>query len=310
MISEDTKYTHLNASRFTWSAIIGGIVITLAMFMMFMMLGLSLGLAVMDFRDGISLKASGWFSSLWTLLSFVVSLGLGTYSSSLLSGSTTHLSRILNGLTVWAVVSLMMMYGLGKGSTQIVAKTGKAVSNQLENLSESIPADVLGQSQLPNINFDSLKKAYNNIEAPELKKSLEEEINILSQKAQNALKETLVQPDKLKQNINELKLSAKDSVTHLESEYDRDEIAAIISKNTELSEVEAQKAAEEWQMTLQKLSHEMEDVINKAEVEVIEMANSTKNAAAFSSFFMFMVLVLGFLASLVSSNLAVKHTHR
>lgn len=298
----------LNSStgRFSWSAIFAGVFMALAIFLTLMMLGLSLGLAVMDFENGVSLTASGWFSGLWTVLSFLAALALATYSTARLTGYTTLMAGVLNGLTVWAVVSLTLFYMVGRGSGQMISKTSKAVSQPLKGLTESVTAGVIGQGDIPKIRFRALENMYKDLDAPELKKSIEQELESLKEKAQDVAKNTLINPDSAKSNLNQLKESAQESVSHIRDEYDRDKIASIIARNSKLTEEEAQRAAAEWEIKLDNMDREMDKLFTQLEKDVIQAADSTKNVVAASSFLMFLFLGLGFIVSIVSSFMATK----
>lgn len=297
----------LNIEKFSWSAIISGVFMTLAIFITLMLLGLSLGLAVMDFKNGISLTATGFFTGIWTVLSFLVALGVATYVTAGMTGYSSRVSAVLNGLTIWAVVSLTIFYFVTKSSGRIVANSASAVSNQVQDMAQTASAGLLGQGQFPELNLKPIEDAYNDFDAPELKSSVEKELKSLKAQANSLGKQILINPDSAKSNIERLKASAKGSVAKLRREFDKEKIAAIISRNSSLTPNEAQQAAQEWSDRLNNISNEMEKLFNNVESKVVKVADSAKNSVAATSFLMFVFLSLGFFVSVLSSSMAMKN---
>lgn len=295
--------------RFSWSAIIAGVFMTLAIFISLMLLGLSLGLAVMDFENGISLTATSWFTGIWTVLSFLIALAAATFSTARLTGQPSRISGVLNGLTVWAVVSVFMFYAVTKSTGQVVASTSGAVTSQLKGMTESATGGMLNQSNLEDINLQGIEDIYKDIDAPELKSDLEAELKKLKADASQIAKDMLINPSNTKSSIEKLKSSAKESVANIRKEYDEEKIAGIIAKNSELSKAEAEKAAREWEMKLDGMAEEMDKVFEKIETEVVDVADSAKNSVATTSFLMFLFLCLGFVVTIFASSAASRKYH-
>jgi len=291
--------------RFSWSAILAGVFITLGIFLSLLTLGLSLGLAVMSFEGGISLTASTWFSSIWLVLSFLSALAFATYCTARLSSRGSYISGVLNGLTVWAVTSVFIFYAATKGSAQIIASSGHVVAEQLKDIAGPVMSN-LGTGSLEDINLEYFEEAYKDINAPELKLSIKKEMKTLKREAQKAVREILKSPNTAQTSLTTLKSSANESFSRLRTKYDKEKIAGIIARNSELSQEEVERAATEWEIKLNNLAEELEEFFTKVEKEAIEAANAAKNSVATTSFLMFLFLCLGFFVSLYSSSRASK----
>lgn len=304
MNNDESSVIITNAVKLSWSAIVAGVFIALAVFVTLMFLGASLGLAVMNFEGGVSLSVSSWFSGLWLLLSFALALAIASYSTAKISNLPTTMSAILNGVTVWSVVSLSLFLVASKGAGEMLSKTGEAVS-QVKDIPQSSMASAVG-SALPDIDLKELQNMYKEIDAPEMKQSLEQELSKLKQQAQAAVKDTIIQPDRMEENFHQLRESTKESLDSLRQEYDQEKIADVISRNTDLSEREAQVAAQRWEKKLEDVEYIVENSFQKVEEEVTEVANETKNVAAASSFLVFLFFGVGLIVSIFSSTMALR----
>ncbi len=296
-----------SVDRFSWSAILAGVFITLGIFLSLLTLGLSLGLAVMSFENGVSLTASTWFSSIWIVLSFLVALAVATYSTARLSSRGSYISGVLNGLTVWAVTSVFIFYAVTKSSGQIIASSGQAVTEQIKDMAEPVMSN-LGNGSLEDLNLEYFEEAYKDIDAPELKISIKKEIMKLKRDAKKVAKEILKNPNTTQSSLTRLKTSAKESLADIQNEYDKEKIAAIIARNSELTQPEVERAATQWEIKLKNLAQELDQFFTRVEKEAVETANAAKNSVAATSFLLFLFLCLGFFVSLYSSSKASKKT--
>lgn len=299
-------YDYPVVERFSWSAILAGVFITLGIFISFLTLGLSLGLAVMDFEDGISLTATTWFSSIWIVLSFLSALAVATYCTARLSSRGSYISGVLNGLTVWAVASVFLFYGATKSSAKIIASTGQMVTEQLKGVTEPLTSNLLGSSPLEDVNLDYFKEVYKDVEAPELKRSVQFELRKLTREAQSTARKILKNPNQAKSSLSQLKATAQGSYASIRDEYGKERIAEIIARNSDLSQSEVAKAAGQWETKLNNVGAELESFFSKVESEVVDAADSAKNSVATTSFLMFLFLGLGFIVSFFSSSIAAK----
>ncbi|MBX7113133.1 MAG: hypothetical protein K1X64_02275 [Myxococcaceae bacterium] len=93
--------------RLSWPAIFGGAVAALGLWAMLYTFGLALGLSTVNPNDPGSVKSSGIFTGIWSLLSPLIALFLGGMVASRGAGMMTRLGGALHGLIMWGLTTLV-----------------------------------------------------------------------------------------------------------------------------------------------------------------------------------------------------------
>src|SRR5271156_6570770 len=92
-----------NRSRISWGAVLAGAAVAVAASLILDLLGAALGAcSISDLQDA-SARGAGF----WTIISLALSMALGGYVASRLSGTHSHLDGELHGITMWAVAVLL-----------------------------------------------------------------------------------------------------------------------------------------------------------------------------------------------------------
>ena len=96
-------------SRISWGAVIAGAVVAAATTLLLSLLGTGFGLAsIQDFGSTSSETTNpGVGAGIWTIINLALSMVLGGYVASRLSGTHSHLDGELHGITVWALAILI-----------------------------------------------------------------------------------------------------------------------------------------------------------------------------------------------------------
>lgn len=106
----DAAPRHLRHTQARWSAIFAGVAVTLAMLCFFQVLGLAIGVSLLDLTDmGAIGDGFGIGVVIWGILSWCASLFLGAMLTARLSGEGNEAVGLLNGVTLWAATSLVVM---------------------------------------------------------------------------------------------------------------------------------------------------------------------------------------------------------
>lgn len=121
-------------NRSSWGAILGGAVVALVIHLLMGVLGIAIGLTLMEPLTGeITLQAVGVAVGIWWILTAVVAFFLGGWTAGRLSGMPLHQDTILHGIIVWGVVMLASFYLAATGAGEVVIIEGPfaAVANAL-----------------------------------------------------------------------------------------------------------------------------------------------------------------------------------
>src|SRR5690349_15272686 len=87
----------------SWGAIFGGAVAALSVWALLYALGLAFGLSAVDPRNPGSLRASGIFTGIWSLVTPIIALFVGGAVASRGAGIVTRAGGALHGLVVWGL---------------------------------------------------------------------------------------------------------------------------------------------------------------------------------------------------------------
>jgi hypothetical protein len=93
-------------ARISWGAIFAGAVAALGVWIMLYALGLALGLSSLDPNDPSTLKSSGAFTGIWSLVTPLLALFVGGMVAGRGAGIVTKLGGAIHGVVVWGLTAI------------------------------------------------------------------------------------------------------------------------------------------------------------------------------------------------------------
>ncbi len=121
--------------RISWGAIFAGVLVTLAIFLTLQILGAGIGAATIDLtgRETSSPRAMGVGAAIWWFVIGLLALFIGGWVAGRLSGQPNRIDRLLHGLAVWSLFSVVMFWlatttlsALAGGSLALLGQTASA----------------------------------------------------------------------------------------------------------------------------------------------------------------------------------------
>jgi hypothetical protein len=109
------------SQRVRWGAVFAGVIIAIVTQMLLTVLGLAVGFTAFDPRQGVPGAGFGWGAAIWAIVSLLVSLFIGAWLAGRLSGAARAADGALNGILVWALSLLLMIYMVGTGVGSLVS---------------------------------------------------------------------------------------------------------------------------------------------------------------------------------------------
>ena len=96
-------------SRISWGAVLAGAAVAAATSLLLSLLGAAFGAGSIGDLEASPGQATGHNvgAGIWTMLDLALSMALGGYVASRLSGTHSHLDGELHGITMWAVATLI-----------------------------------------------------------------------------------------------------------------------------------------------------------------------------------------------------------
>ena len=275
----------------SWGAILAGVVTFSALLITFSLIGSAIGFGQVEATTNHPLDGIGTGLLIWTIVSFILSLAVGSTLSSVFSIA-------------------------GQGVETVASGTGNILSDSfdliVDEVSEVDTQEVTEQTNqiLKDTEVDELQPEYIN---DQLKQATDE--------ITAAGKEIALNPDDSEQIIDETVDSLQKRIeTITEATNDKEAITNAITNNTDLTEQEAAEVTDNIYDGLQTASVEAEQKLNQASVQIEQMqadveqtieearvkADEAADATAKASILGFVALLLAMLltsfAGLAGSN--------
>jgi hypothetical protein len=138
----------------SWQAVFAGAVIALAIELLLAVLGLAVGLTVVNpGQGGGGANGLGLAAAIWWIVSCIISLFIGSYAGARLANVPSRYDGLLQGLVIWGVGVLVSVWVLGAAATGLVhgvvtalGGTISAVGQGIESTAPQI-ASALGTNQ-------------------------------------------------------------------------------------------------------------------------------------------------------------------
>ena len=116
--------------RMSWSALLVGTVIALAVELMLGLLGAGIGFSAINPQgDGASAGGLGIGALLWWTVSTVIALGAGAYGAAMVANSRRKIDGAMHGLAIWALTLLVTFYLLTSAIGGLVGGAFRTVGN-------------------------------------------------------------------------------------------------------------------------------------------------------------------------------------
>src|SRR5436190_13270469 len=105
-----TRSTMVFSVTWTWSAVVAGVLTSLTLQLLFTLLGLGVGLLVVDVPTANSAPAAvGWPAFAWWSLVGIISAFVGGAVAASLSPDDTKVGRIGHSLAAWSLATLIVV---------------------------------------------------------------------------------------------------------------------------------------------------------------------------------------------------------
>lgn len=116
--------------RISWGAILGGVVVALAVQLLLSLLGAGIGLGTVHTNAGTTPDAGsfGLGAGIWWFISSCVALGLGGYVAAWLAGIEVGFDGMLHGLVTWGIATMVTLYLLTSAIGGIIGGGFSALS--------------------------------------------------------------------------------------------------------------------------------------------------------------------------------------
>ena len=266
--------------RVSWGALLGGVVLVVALQLLLSLLGAGIGLGTVDATAGTTPNASslGTGAGIWWIVTSIIALGFGGYVAARLSGSALRLDGVLHGLITWGVATLLTVWLLTSAVGGIISGGASALGGLASAAGSGIKAAAQPVADAAGV-------------SPEM---LQQQAQAYLQPA-NPDPATMSPQDAQKQIASSLVTYAKGGNDAAQA---KTRIVAIMAAQQKIPVDQAQKQFDDAQAKLQQAKAQ-------AVQEAKQAADASASAASKTSFGAFATLLIGAIAAAIGGSLAV-----
>jgi hypothetical protein len=272
-------------SNARWGAILGGVFMAAAIWIVLYLFGLGAGLTAIDPNETSSLRAIGLGTGIWGLIAPIIALFIGGLVVSRLAPTPNRLNRVIHGGLVWAVTTLVAITMLLMLAASIVSgavATGGQVVSKAAGAVEST-AGTVDRDTLSSLGIDS-----NDLLGP--------------------INQRLRADGKPQVTSAQLEATVKDALRTAvrTGNIDRRALVTALANNTALTPRDANEVAATIEARWQEVRQRGSELVNRASTAALQAAEATGKALMGLS----IALILGLAAAAGGSLLTGKIDRR
>lgn len=146
--------------KLSWSAIFGGTIVALGLWVLLYSFGLALGLSAIDPANPGSAKAAGIGTGVWSLVAPLIALFVGGMVASRTAGIVDRFGGAIHGAVLWSLATIAGVIVMGMALSSLVGSVvnlgGKAVGAAGSAVSQSGGKDLSRAGDALGLNMNDL----------------------------------------------------------------------------------------------------------------------------------------------------------
>lgn len=287
-VIEFNPYTHKPEKSISWRAVFAGTLTVLSVLLILNLIGLWIGLGVINPTETNPMSGVGIGSIIWWVLSNLIALFAGGFVAARAGISFTNISGVLQGILTWALYTIVSAWLLTTVVGNIISGVGSAVGGVLsttgDTMGDRVGSIIESQVEDLDVSLEEAKQEFYELLDDADREELEEEFSI---------EEIFRNPKNLLDNTFEA--------------VDRDALVNILVERTDMSQSEAQQAVDELLAEYDNLREEAEEFVEDAEETAREQGEEAADAISSASIYMAIALILGVIAAAFGGLTGVKN---
>ncbi|MBI5644038.1 MAG: hypothetical protein HY954_11270 [Deltaproteobacteria bacterium] len=144
-------YTEAETARYrlSWGSVFAGVVVAMVTFLTLELLGLGVGLGLINPAAEQRFAAVGIGTGIWMVLSTIISLFVGGWVTSWVSGTATPMRGILHGIVMWGLVTLLSFYLMTSAVGSLIGGFAGVIGTGITGMAGVAPQAITQQAGLP-----------------------------------------------------------------------------------------------------------------------------------------------------------------
>lgn len=321
----------------SWGAIFSGVVTFIALFFTLSLIGSAIGFGMFEPTSNEPLNGVGTGLLIWTLTSLILSyMGAGFVSGVAASGV-----GLLHGFLTWCSSLIVMLFILSYMTAGVFSTVGSLLGTTTSAIGKGTEIVASDASDLMEKTFKEITSGFQKIDTSKLESTIEmslkdtkvpelqpdylkNELSKAMADVSSAVEEIALHPENSDTIMSELSNKLTDRVEKINDAIDEEAVANELATNTNLSQEEATKAAENITTELRKASEEASNQIDNVRKSIEESKNQIdkgiKNVRSTTekvsdktsevSIWGFIIMIIGLVITSLGGLLGSKYTKK
>ncbi len=301
----NNAYTRAGAAlldKISWSAILAGVLVSLVTMLVLNLLGIGIGLASINpVTEARPFSGVGTGAIIWYVISNLIAIFAGGYTAARLSGIPIPIISTFHGILSWCLYTLISFWLLTTAVGSIVSGVGSAISQTLSSVGSVVgggqnngnQSQQSGQSSPLSLDkiTSEVKQILRQTGDPDLQPdAIENKAENATQDARQALRSGNAVSDQEMGSILEQLLYRGENLVE---DLDQKDVANVIASRTDMTQEEANNAAETVVRNFNEAKQEAKQLAAEAEQQAKEAAAKAADVASSAAIWSFVALVLG-----------------
>jgi len=292
--------------RLSWSAIISGVFIAIAVQLLLSFLGLGIGFASINPLDEAKpFSGLGTGALIWWIVTMLISVFTGGWVAGWFSNQIQKTDQILHGLLTWCLLTFLNMYLITSSVGKVVGGVGTVITKGFSMAGEGIKAAapeagnlIKDQLGIDKNTFSQMKQEaellLKQTEKKELQpNAIDNKLDRVSEQSKSAGKEALENPNEAQQKVDTLisKLFSENDSTF--NAVDQEALVNIVKNRTGKTQAESEQVVENWIIALKTAKEKVKEVKTQATQKAREVGDEMASALSKFALFSFIGMLLG-----------------
>lgn len=313
-------------SRVSWGSIFLGVVVALGVLFLLSLLGIALGLTVIDpIQESDPLAGVPIGSAIYFVVTNIIAFAVGGYAAGRLASSAWSSASVFHGTAVWALASLLLLASVASGIGAVVSGTTSMIStlsgsaaqavrqaapNSLnlpnfrdvelimpDNFLESLPQDTQRRLQRQEITLQEIRSAGREAIQQAISNREQERAKKM---AVDTLGSIVSKPSSADTEINQLveQLTGQDGLI---SEADRQQAMATFTNRLNIEQQDAEAIIAQVQQAMSGIGQQVSQALQQAQEKATQMARQVTDAIASAAWWAFIISLLALIAAIAGA---------
>ncbi len=295
--------------RVSWGAIFAGTAVAVVVQIMFTLLAISFGLAMVDPRtESNPMSGVGTMVGIWTALGALVAFFVGGWVAGRMAGTAEKFESTLHGVVTWAVVTLIVCWTMTSALGSILNTATSALGSALRVAGQGISAVVPDNASLPNVSGQQVMGTAQTFlqEMGISPATVNQYLATSQQQLGDAATAAATNPQQAYNEIATALTNIAQRGGNIAQTVSTEDAANVIAKNTGMSQEKANALAQQWKQRIEQanVSGRAQQAVDQVQTGLAKAGDVVAGGISSAAAWAFVSIFIGLIAAAVGGMLA------